>query len=465
MNADRPLRFCMITTFYPPYHFGGDGIFVHHLSNELARRGHEVDVIHSVDSYHLFVDGPGTEPLPQHPGVTVHGLHSRLGPIASLTTQQTGFPVFTGRAIRRILQRGFDVIHFHNVSLVGGPGVLALGDACKLYTMHEYWLECPTHLLYRFKRAPCTTRRCFACTLIHGRPPQLWRYTPMLRRATRHVDVFLAPSRFMEQRFARTGFERPVRYLPNFAPAVDRASSPATAAPPGRRGDAPYFLYAGRLEKIKGVQTILPLFLSGELGTLVIAGTGADESELRRQAGDSQHIRFLGQVAHADLVEWYRNAVALILPSLWFEVFPLVILEAFRSGTPVICRNLGSPPDIIRESGGGLLYDDEAELRRHLAELLRDPARRTALGRAGFEAWQTRWTADAHIARYLEIVSSARAGASGTRGAPDAGDTGDAGNAGDAGDAPDARDAGAAKRAEQHDGRGAESSSHRVAGA
>ena len=49
-----PLRFCMITTFYPPYNFGGDGIFVHRLSNELARRGHHVEVIHCIDAYHLL---------------------------------------------------------------------------------------------------------------------------------------------------------------------------------------------------------------------------------------------------------------------------------------------------------------------------------------------------------------------------------------------------------------------------
>jgi glycosyltransferase involved in cell wall biosynthesis len=415
MSADRPLRFCMITTFYPPYHFGGDGILVHHLANELARRGHEIEVIHSIDAYRLFTNA-GTEPLPQHPGVKVHGLKSRLGPISPLATQQSGFPVFTRRAIRRILQRGFDVVHFHNVSLLGGPGVLALGNACKLYTMHEYWLECPTHLLYRFKRAPCTRRYCFACTLRHGRPPQLWRYTPLLERAMRHIDVFLAPSHFMERRFAGAGFERPVRYLPNFAPALHATEPPVPNEAPVPRDEAPYFLYVGRLEQIKGVQTLLPLFRSGAGGTLVIAGTGAYEGELRRQAGDSEHIRFLGQVAHADLVRWYENAVALILPSLWFEVFPLVILEAFRSGTPVVCRNLGSPPDIIRESGGGLLYDDDEELRRHIGGLRTDPVMRQKLGRAGFEAWRKNWTADAHIAQYLEIVQSARAARAGGAG-------------------------------------------------
>ena len=413
MTGDRPLRFCMITTFYPPYHFGGDGILVYHLSNELARRGHEVEVIHSIDAYRLFIDDAGVQPLPHESGVKVHGLRSRLGPISPFVTQQTGLPVFSGRAIKRILQRGFDVVHFHNVSLLGGPGVLALGNACKLYTMHEYWLECPTHLLYRFQREPCTRRTCFTCTVSHRRPPQIWRYTSLLQRATQHVDMFLAPSRFMERRFAASGLDRPVRYLPNFAPVATRAE-PRDAAPEG--GDVSrYSLYVGRLEKIKGVQTILPLFRSGALGKLVIAGTGAYESELRRLAGDSEHIRFLGQVPNADLETWYRDAVALILPSLWFEVFPLVILEAFRSGTPVICRNLGSPPDIIRESGGGLLYDDEAELRQHVTRLLSDSALRHRLGQSGLEAWRQHWTPDAHVARYLDIVQTARAARAGTR--------------------------------------------------
>lgn len=50
----RPLRFCMITTFYPPYNFGGDGIFVQQLSQELARRGHHVEVVHCADAYRLL---------------------------------------------------------------------------------------------------------------------------------------------------------------------------------------------------------------------------------------------------------------------------------------------------------------------------------------------------------------------------------------------------------------------------
>ncbi len=67
MVPDKPLRFCMVTTFYPPYHFGGDGVFVYRLTQALAERGHSVDVIHSVDAYRL-----------QHPAEPEVAFHSLL---------------------------------------------------------------------------------------------------------------------------------------------------------------------------------------------------------------------------------------------------------------------------------------------------------------------------------------------------------------------------------------------------
>jgi glycosyltransferase involved in cell wall biosynthesis len=397
------LRFCMITTFYPPYAFGGDGLFVYHLSNALAERGHEVEVIHCIDSYQMFTGGGDLPALPHHHGVTVHGLRSRAGFVSPLATHQSGVPFMQAGKIRRLLERGFDVIHFHNVSLVGGPGLLAMGAGRKLYTMHEYWIECPTHDLYRFGRAPCERPWCLACSLAHGRPPQLWRYTPLMNWALKQVNLFLAPSRFMLERFRRAQPGLPVQYLPNFVPVVNGVAPVRVSA--SASTPRPYFLYVGRLEPIKGVQTLIPLFREHSRAMLVIAGTGRQEAELRRQARNSDAIRFLGHVEQADLVPWYENAVAVILPSLWYEVFPLVILEAFRSGAPVLCRKLGSPPGIIAESGGGLSFEDEADLARAMARLLDEPGTRSRLGQAGQRYFREHWTTEVHLARYFELLS------------------------------------------------------------
>jgi glycosyltransferase involved in cell wall biosynthesis len=406
MSHSSPLRFCMVTTFYPPHNFGGDGLFVHHLVNELANRGHQVEVIHCIESYRMLAGGAEMEELNRHPRVTVHGLRSPFGMLAPLGTHQAGFPVFNSKAIRRILSRGFDVIHYHNVSLVGGPGILMYGDAYKLYTMHEYWLECPTHLLFRFNHSPCFTRHCIACMLTHRRPPQLWRHTPLLRRAARHVDLFLAPSRFMKERFEEGEFRRPVQYLPNFVPAVSQPVSEGSH--PAENLGHPYYLFVGRLEKVKGLHTLIPVFRSYPRAKLVVAGSGGYEREVRRLAGDSDNIVFLGQVSQAELVRWYELAVALILPSLSFEVFPLTVLEAFRSATPVVCRNLGSPPRVIEESGGGIAYANDEELRIGLDRLLDDPVERSRLGVSGLAYYKMYCTPEAHLEQYLTFIGELR---------------------------------------------------------
>ena len=164
----RPLKFCMITTFYPPQNFGGDGIFIHRLSNELAKAGHSVDVIHDVDAYRSLGRpgrAPGRAPPERH---APSRSRSRAGILSPLLTQQTGAPWLKRKKIARVLEKGHDVVHFHNVSLVGGPKVLAMGGGIKLYTTHEHWLVCPTHVLFKFNREPCFEKECLQ---VRPRPP------------------------------------------------------------------------------------------------------------------------------------------------------------------------------------------------------------------------------------------------------------------------------------------------------
>lgn len=402
---DRPLRFCMVTTFYPPYSFGGDGIFVQRLSDELARRGHQVEVVHCVDSY---LAKAGVEPIKtsqDHPNITVHSLKSRFGILSPLATQQTGVALFNSRALKGILHRRFDVIHYHNISLVGGPGVLGYGNGIKLYTTHEYWLVCPTHLLFRFKRAPCVAPHCFLCGLTYKRPPQWWRYSGLLERAVKHVDAFIAPTRFSIDVHRRMGLEVPFVHLPVFVPRVPDESD---------RGDTvnedPYFLFVGRLETIKGPQTLLPVFKRYKRARLVIAGAGEAEAGLRRSAADCTNIEFRGFLEQSELRSLYRHAVAVIVPSLCYEIFPLVMLEALREKTPVLARKLGGMAEVIEDSGGGVAYESDDELIAGMNHLLEDASYRRVLGTSGYQAFEKNWTAEAHLDRYFALIREIAAG-------------------------------------------------------
>ena len=396
---DRPLRFCMITTFYPPYNFGGDGIFVRQLSNELARRGHRVDVIHCIDAYRALSHQEPKTYYGDHPNVTVHGLKSPFGFLSPLVTQQTGVPFFKSARIRQILEQGFDVIHYHNISLVGGPKILEYGRAIKLYTMHEYWLVCPTHMLFKFNREPCTRRQCLPCSLIHKRPPQWWRYMGLLETATKHVDAFIAPSLFSKD-VHEAGLNIPAVYLPNFVPSSDIAL-PSTSR---ESTEKPYFLFVGRLETLKGSQTLIPLFRRYRKAQLWVAGTGGYESRLRDLTEGSANIRFLGYQSDQQLQALYRQAVAVIVPSLYYENFPLVIIEAFRQQTPVIVRNLGGLPEIVKESNGGFVYNSDEELEAAMDQLLIDPSSRRDLGLLGYQTYKRKWTAEAHLQLYFGLI-------------------------------------------------------------
>lgn len=410
MSADA-LRLAMVTTFYPPYHFGGDGVAVQRLSRALVRRGHRVEVIHDVDAYRMLTGGAEPAPETDSDGVRVHSLRSRLGSLSCLATHQLGRPLLHGRRIRRLLARGFDVIHFHNVSLVGGPGILACGDAVKLYTAHEHWLVCPSHVLWRHDREVCTGRQCLRCVLHYRRPPQLWRYGSLMERQTRHVDRFVTPSRFCADKHHEFGFGHPLAVLPPFLPEAERTAAAERESGPG----SPYFLFVGRLERIKGLHEVVPLFARGTGGSadwaggaeLWIAGAGSQEDELRALASGSPRVRFLGHQPHDALRRLYRDAVALLVPSIGYEVFPMVVLEAFREGTPIVARRLGPFPEIVAESGGGLLFETPQELAAALSRLEGERELRRRLGESGRRALASRWSEATAMRRYFELIADA----------------------------------------------------------
>lgn len=401
------LRFAFLTTFYPPYNFGGDGIGIQRLARGLVRAGHRVTVVHDAEAYRALArrDPAAGEPEPE--GLDVVPLRSGLGIIAPLLTQQTGRPIVYGARIRQLLrEQNVDVIVYHNISLIGGPGLFAIGDAVKLHMAHEHWLVCPSHVLWRHNRELCTGRQCFRCQLHHHRPPQWWRWTGLMKRRLHHVDRFIAMSEFSRDKHHEFGFPREMDVLPYFLPDPVNVTEAVAPVSPHPR---PYFLFVGRLERIKGLQDVLPSFEGPGDTDLVVAGDGEFGDALRAQAGNNPRVRFLGRVPGSQLAAWYRHAIALVVPSLCYETFGIILLEAFRQSTPVIARRLGPLPELIATSGGGETFADRVELEQAMARLLQDRAYRDRLAASGHAALDRLWSEHAVVPRFLEIVRAAAA--------------------------------------------------------
>ena len=414
----KPLRFCHITTFYPPYNSGGDGIGIQRLVEALEKRGHHNTVIHDADAYAMLSGGKRPELPPARENLEVHPLRSRFGALSELLTQQLGQPVVHARRIRQLLRDGrFDVINFHNVSLVGGPGIYPFGEGLKLALAHEHWLVCPSHVLWRYGRERCPEKDCLRCVLAHKRPPQLWRYTNRIGREARHVDAFIAMSEFSRGKHAEFGFEPEMRVLPYFLPdlSAEELAQPDSRTSTESPRERPYFLFVGRLEKIKGLDDVIPIFREFPDADLLIAGDGEYTEELRSiaskagvdgQRGDGEfagRVEFLGRIEPDALRRYYAHAEALIVPSVCFETFGIILIEAFRQRTPVIARRLGPFPEIVEKAGGGELFENSEELIASMRRML-DPEHRERLASAARAAFTEHWSESVVVPRYLELA-------------------------------------------------------------
>lgn len=405
----RTLRILMFTTFYPPYSFGGDAIGVQRMARALAARGHQVTVVHDEDAYLVLGGKVGAASAAD--GVEAIGLRASNGLVSNLLTQQTGRPVMHARRIRQIIaDKQPDILWYNNVSLVGGPGLLRMGNALKLYEAHEHWLVCPTHVLWRYGRELCDSRDCLKCVLSYRRPPQLWRYTGALDRALDAMDLIVAKSAFSRDKHREFGLRQSMEVLPYFLPdiAVDKVA-PYAGHP------RPYFLFVGRLEKIKGLQDVFPAFDRYPDTDLLILGDGDYAGELKTLAAANPRIQFLGRKTPDELNAYYRGALGLIVPSVCYETFGIILIESFRLGTPVIARRLGPFPEIVERAGGGALFSTEDELIAAMAGLQNDAGLRKRQGESARAAFLGHW----HEAPVMEAYGAALARAAHRRGDTD----------------------------------------------
>jgi glycosyltransferase involved in cell wall biosynthesis len=401
------VTFCMITTFFGPDSFGGDAAFVDRLSRALARHGHKVHVIHCRDAFNVVRGNQSPRPYQLPPGVTVHQLSSRFGAISPLSTHQTGHPFFKATAVRRILRAiRPDVVHFHNLSLVGGPGLLAMPapGAVKLMTTHEHWLVCPLSVLWKFDEEVCDTKACVRCCLQAGRPPQLWRRTRLMERSLEHLDALICPSRSTQLEHAKRGVRVPTTHIPYFLPH-DYTGTPPVDSPKYAR---PYVAAAGRLEKVKGFQDAIDAVRALPGLDLRIAGTGQYEPALRAHAAGLPNVIFEGRLDAAHLAALFRGARAIVVPSLVYETFGYVVLEAFAERRPVVVRDLGALPELVAESRGGLVFRKHDELVQALDRVRTDDTLCRSLGENGHRARHGVWSEAEHLDRYFALIDQHR---------------------------------------------------------
>ena len=396
-----PLKFCLCTTFYPPYNADADGWYVQRLANGLAKLGHDVTVVHNPDAYESLIGKHITEGYDDHPNITIKRITSPLRLLSLLAVHQTGKPYGQKSLLQECFKEPFDVIHYYNVSLLGGPEIFSYGRSrVKIGGLNDHWLVCPMHLLWKYTGEVCEKPQCFTCSLRNGKPPQLWRHTGLMETMTKHIDAFLGPSLFTIHKHRERGFNRPMIHLPPFYTIPEKAGIIDDALPEKR----PFFLCVGRLEAYKGFQDVIPMFRKFPDHQLIICGQGSYSQQLHSLAKGMANVHFTGPIPQNRIQMLYEQAVATIVPSLCYQTFCHITAESYSAGTPVIAYKQSAVEEIISEHGGGILYTNSHELQQAITRMITDANARNDLKAEASQAYRQEYSEEIYLERYLQVV-------------------------------------------------------------
>lgn len=305
-----------------------------------------------------------------------------------------------------------DVVHVHNTFPLISPAVYWAADEAGVpvvQTLHNFRLMCLNALFLREEKV------CEDCM---GRPP--WRgaargcyrgsraaSAALAGMLTIHralgtyrdkVARYIALNEFCRSKFIAGGLpsER-VTVKPNF---VDFAAP----QPAPRAG----LLFVGRLSAEKGLATLARAMALNPDARMRVAGDGPDARALDGLAG----VTKLGCLSAEGVHQEMSRAAALVVPSIWYETFGLVVIEAFACSTPAIVSRIGALAELVRDGETGLLFEpgNPHDLADKLAWAQAHPEQMAAMGRNAREEYVARFSAEVNYRRLLEIYDGVLAG-------------------------------------------------------
>lgn len=282
--------------------------------------------------------------------------------------------------LKKIEQHKPDLVHVHNFFPLLTPSIY---DACidkgipVVQTLHNYRTICPGALLMRDGNIceKCITGSPFNAVIYRCYRDSTVGSFAVARMVDHHrkkktwdskVNSFIALTEFAKKKFIAAGFpEDKIHVKPNFVsdPQHEIGTTGRLGnVHPTREGA----LFVGRLSKEKGVSTLLEAW--GDLeAPLRVAGTGPLESMLTNAHRDQ--IQYLGKLDPPSVQKEMSRASFLVLPSEWYEGFPMVLVESFSQGLPIIVSRLGGMAEIIEDGITGRYF--EAGNTEDLAEKVR----------------------------------------------------------------------------------------------
>lgn len=323
--------------------------------------------------------------------------------------------IWSGRSTTSVgdLLRRFkpDIVHVHNTFPLISPSIYwACGDAGVpvVQTLHNFRLLCPQAMLLREGRVcedclgktplPAVKHGCY-----RGSRAQTAVVVGMLALHRRlgtwqdKVARYIALNEFCRQKFVEGGLPADrIVVKSNFVPEVP---------PLGAQEREAHYLFVGRLSPEKGLRSLANAVAKSPGIRVRVVGQGPEATGLAHVAG----VEMVGELPRVAVIAEMRAATALVVPSIWNEMFGLVTVEAFANGLPVIASRIGALAHIVRDGETGLLFEpgNADELAAKLQWASQHPQEMASMGRQARAEYEARYTPHKNLDQLLAIYAGA----------------------------------------------------------
>lgn len=260
------------------------------------------------------------------------------------------------------------VAHLHNVYHQLSYGIIKVlkkNNIPIVMTLHDYKIISPNYNL--FSKGKISYRGCggnYYQIFLDKTVKNSWSKSLLsaleaywyfkILRIDRKIDVFIAPSDFMKSICVRFGLSaEKIKVIPHF---LSQTHIDCDA----KNHNENYLLYFGRLSSEKGVDTLIKAMTKVDRSIkLIIIGAGPQEEELKKLTDDlnlNNRVVFYGYQKGKTLENFIQKARAIVVPSVWHEVFGYVVLESLNMGKIVIASDVGAMSELIQDNVNGFLF-------------------------------------------------------------------------------------------------------------
>lgn len=348
------------------YPSGGDWTAVENLNKLYEQRGHNVipfamkderNYSTTYDKY--FVDHIDYKYLNNNKSI-INGIKVLQRSIYSFQSRKN---------LKKLLNDiNIDIAHLHNLGPQITFSILSLlkeRGIPIIMTLHDYSLLCPAvsfvsnnEICERCKGGKyyySFARRCKKNSYSASLVSAMNSYFIALSKFQKYIDYFICPSKFLRRKFVEYGFDEK-RFIQIYNP-YDYENLLTLDYKPSQILSN-YILYVGRVERIKGVITLLKAMTSISHVDLLIVGSGDADEECKRfiEKNKLTNTKMLGQQDRNTVLSLINGSICTVCPSEWYENLPFSVIESMLMGKPVIGSALGGIPELVLDGTTGLLF-------------------------------------------------------------------------------------------------------------